>query len=185
MMDRKLLYYIINEAFKEATEATGSGSAGGFVGKMSLFSDDKKAKSEYKRLDENDYCDECGENKDNCVCSKKVEAKEGTGVASSGSYETPFFLAKNLKNWAPSKKTQIPGGSFVSVKDKCKTFPYCNQGIGALEFSSNGEKTLKKMTKRKPKSNIKEAISNVSKKTGLSEDDVINILLKEISNILK
>ena len=31
-----------------------------------------------------------------------------------------------------------PGGKYVKIKDKCKKFPYCNQGdINALEFFEN------------------------------------------------
>ncbi|NBO22695.1 hypothetical protein EBU94_05065, partial [bacterium] len=71
---------------------------------------------------------------------KKTETKEATGSASSGSYETPAFGAKSMspKHWRGRAKTQIPGGAFVQVKKKCKTFPYCNQGdINALEISRN------------------------------------------------
>ena len=71
---------------------------------------------------------------------KKIEAKEATLSSSSGSYETPFFLAKNSKNWRGAAKTLYKGGKFVKVKDKCKTFPYCNQGdIKALELFEDGK----------------------------------------------
>ena len=62
---------------------------------------------------------------------KKVETKEaavsGGGV---GAYETPKAWAKSTskKDWRGKSKTQIPGGTFVQVKKKCKSFPYCNQG---------------------------------------------------------
>lgn len=71
---------------------------------------------------------------------KKVEATEATGSGSSGSYESPSFLAKSTspKNWRGRAKTQIPGGKFVEVKKKCKTFPYCNQGdINALKLTES------------------------------------------------
>lgn len=83
---------------------------------------------------------------------QKVEAKEATLSSSSGSYETPFFLAKDNKNWRGAAKTLYKGGKFVKVKDKCKTFPYCNQGdIKALELFEDGkysklaDKVAKKM----------------------------------------
>lgn len=70
----------------------------------------------------------------------KIEAKEATLSSSSGSYETPFFLAKDSKNWRGAAKTLYKGGKFVKVKDKCKTFPYCNQGdIKALELFEDGK----------------------------------------------
>jgi hypothetical protein len=124
MITRQLIRKYITEAFEETKEATGSGSAGGYT--APLFSDMEE------EIEEDEFF-------------------EATSSSSSGSYETPAFLAKDLKNWGASKKTQIPGGTFVSVKDECKTFPYCNQGIGALNFSKNKSDAIKKMTKRKPK----------------------------------
>ena len=77
---------------------------------------------------------------------KKVEATEATGASSAGQYSSPSFLAKSMspKKWRGKSKTQIPGGKFVEVKKKCKTFPYCNQGdINALNLSES--KTMKRM----------------------------------------
>ena len=100
--------------------------------------------------------------------SKKVEATEATGSGSSGSYESPSFLAKSMspKKWRGASKTQIPGGKFVTVKKKCKKFPYCNQGdINALSFSES------KISK-----NI---LSNLSERYGISESMIKDILLSE------
>ena len=99
---------------------------------------------------------------------KKVEATEATGSGSSGSYESPSFLAKSMspKKWRGASKTQIPGGKFVTVKKKCKKFPYCNQGdIKALSFSES------KISK-----NI---LSNLSERYGISESMIKDILLSE------
>jgi hypothetical protein len=98
----------------------------------------------------------------------KKETKEATSTASSGAYETPKMWAKSTskKDWRGKAKTQIPGGKFVQVKKKCKRFPYCNQGdIKALNLSENED--------------IQIAIQNVSKKYGLSEDKIIDIILRE------
>jgi hypothetical protein len=100
--------------------------------------------------------------------TKKVEATEATGSGSSGSYESPSFLAKSMspKKWRGASKTQIPGGKFVTVKKKCKKFPYCNQGdINALSFSES------KISK-----NI---LSNLSERYGISESMIKDILLSE------
>ena len=100
--------------------------------------------------------------------SKKVEATEATGSGSSGSYESPSFLAKSMspKKWRGASKPQIPGGKFVTVKKKCKKFPYCNQGdIKALSFSES------KISK-----NI---LSNLSERYGISESMIKDILLSE------
>jgi hypothetical protein len=168
---------LITEALKkmkEPKEATGTGGGSGSFEpalnfqpkKNSLFSDDETARSEYV--------------KGGVVKPKKVEATEETGASSSGSFETTSFLAKNAKNWGPSKKTQIPGGAFVEVKKKCKTFPYCNQGnTGAVKYTKTAPKP--KLTKR---TKLAEAIYNVSQITGLSEEEIKNIIIKDIDDKL-
>lgn len=98
---------------------------------------------------------------------KKVEAKEATTSASSGAYSGPAFLAKNKKNWRGGAKPIYSGGQFVQVKKRCKTFPYCNQGdIKALKLTENRL--------------LAEAVENISKKTGLSQEMILNMILKEI-----
>ena len=100
---------------------------------------------------------------------KKTETKEATGSASSGSYETPAFGAKSMspKHWRGRAKTQIPGGAFVQVKKKCKTFPYCNQGdINAVKLSRNP------IVKRKAK--------KLSEQYGVSEELIIKLVLEDI-----
>ncbi len=102
---------------------------------------------------------------------KKIEATEATGASSSGQYSSPSFLAKSMspKKWRGRAKTQIPGGKFVEVKKKCKTFPYCNQGdIKALSLTE--QKIAKKV------------IEKYSKKYNISENTVKNILLSELKN---
>ena len=125
---------------KEAKEATGAGGAGQYSGP--LFSGEEP---------------------------KKVEATEATGSGSSGSYVTPAAWAKTTskKDWRGKSKTQIPGGSFVQVKKKCKTFPYCNQGdINALKLYENEL--------------VKESITNLSKKMGIHENVIKAIIQHEL-----
>lgn len=96
---------------------------------------------------------------------KKIEATEATGSGSVGAYATPAAWAKSTskKDWRGSSKTQIPGGKFVSVKKKCKKFPYCNQGdINSLNIFNE--------------ENMKEAIKNVSNKLNISENVIKAIL---------
>jgi len=103
---------------------------------------------------------------------KKEEFDEATGASSSGSYETPQMWAKDEKNWRGKAKTQWPGGKFVKIKDKCKKFPYCNQGdINALELTDN------KM--------VKAAITEVAKKTGKDRTYIKELVKKEIEEIIK
>lgn len=99
---------------------------------------------------------------------KKTETKEATTSASSGQYSTPKIWAKSTskKHWRGKSKTQIPGGKFVQVKEKCKKFPYCNQGdIKALNIFN--EDILQK------------TIRSVSQKYGISENEIREIILKE------
>ena len=101
---------------------------------------------------------------------KKTETKEATSTSSSGSYETPAFGAKSMspKHWRGRAKTQIPGGAFVQVKKKCKTFPYCNQGdINALEISRNP--VVKKKKKK------------LAEQYGVSEELIMQIIINEIN----
>jgi len=105
---------------KESNEATGAASAGAF----------ELALSESKKV-------------------KKVETKEATGSSSVGSYSQPSIWAKNMskKNFRGYDKPQLPGGKFVTVKKKCKTFPYCNQGdIKSLKIWES--ETVKNVIKR-------------------------------------
>jgi hypothetical protein len=105
---------------------------------------------------------------------KKTETKEATGSASSGSYETPAFGAKSMspKHWRGRAKTQIPGGAFVQVKKKCKTFPYCNQGdINALELSRNP--VVKKKKKK------------LAEQYGVSEELIMQIIINELYKNIK
>lgn len=102
---------------------------------------------------------------------KKEETKEATGTASSGSYETPSAWAKSSskKNWRGAAKPQIKGGKFVKIKDKCKTFPYCNQGdIKALKIYEN--------------SMIKDILSKLSERYDISENVIKSIIQEEIEN---
>jgi len=155
-MRRHSIIQLIDEAFEETVEATGASSAGNSVSApaFSMWSDDEEAKSEYKRME--------------------GEFKEATDSSSVGPYDANSFENINMRgnttkgrgrSW---KQTQIPGGSYVDINEKCKKFPYCNQGnTGAVKYR-----------KSKKKSPIEEAIENVSLKTGLSVLEIKNIIFK-------
>jgi hypothetical protein len=147
----------------ETKEATGSGSSGAFSAPV-FGGDDQfweKSRKETPKLEEGGDVE-------------KVETKEATGSGSVGGYSSPAMWAKSTKkkDWGPSRKTQVPGGKFVSVKDKCTKFPYCNQGdINALNISKN--------------ESVKEAIKNVSKKMNVSENVIRAILEHEYEKVSK
>ena len=147
---------------KETKEATGSGSSGAYSGPVFGGNDEfwERSRRETPKLKESDV--------------EKVEAKEATTTGSSGAYESPSMWAKSTKkkDWGPSRKTQIPGGGFVKIKKKCTKFPYCNQGdINNVKISKNEL--------------VKEAIKNVSKKTGISENVIKTILEHEYEKMNK
>jgi hypothetical protein len=146
----------------ETKEATGSGSSGAYSGPV-FGGDDafwERSRKETPELKESDV--------------EKVEATEATGSGSVGGYSSPAMWAKSTKkkDWGPSRKTQVPGGKFVSVKKKCTKFPYCNQGdINALNISKN--------------ESVAEAIKNVSKKMNVSENVIKAILEHEYEKLSK
>lgn len=146
---------------EESKERTSSGSSGAFSGPIA-FKDSEFLRNSFKetpKLKEE---------------TEKVEANEATGSGSVGAYETPAAWAKSTKkkDWRGKSKTQIPGGAFVSVKEKCKKFPYCNQGdIKALHIYKN--------------ESVKEAIENVSKKLNLSQTTIKAILEYEMEKLKK
>lgn len=161
MITKKILKAIFAES--ETKEATGAASAGGFSAPaFSMWSEDDEAKAEYKK-------------------SEPVEGEftEATGSGSVGAYDVPGFQDVNMKgntlkgkgrSW---KKSQIPGGSFVDINPKCKTFPYCSQG-----------NSKDKPVRQRKTSPMNEAINNVSIRTGLSVDEIKNIILSKLDNHL-
>ena len=103
--------------------------------------------------------------------SMEEELDETTSSASSGSYSTPKMWAKNPKNWRTVMDKKFPkyggpGGKYVKIKDKCKTFPYCSQGAvdNPLEFYEEND--------------IMESIGRVAKSMGISETDIVNRLVE-------
>jgi len=156
----------------EAKEMTGASSAGGYSSPAFGTVIKKKDITKIHNMTENE-----------------LELGEVTSASSSGSYDVPFggggtrgrknplkidgpnsiykgraVKDKNFPKWGG------PGGKFVKIKDKCKKFPYCNQGdINALELIESKE--------------MNDAIEYVSTKRGLSTSVVKNMVLKEIKDI--
>lgn len=127
----------------------------------------------------------------NMDLNEEEEVGEATMSSSSGAFDVPAFgkttkggrknplkidgksseykgravKDKNFPKWGG------PDSVFVKVKEKCKKFPYCNQGnTGAIEFIKEDQE-------------IQEAITYVSKKYGISHQEVENIVLNEIKQI--
>jgi hypothetical protein len=127
----------------------------------------------------------------NANLTGKKEIEEVTTSSSSGSYDVPLF-GKTTKGGRkdPLKidgtdsiyksravtdkkfpKWGGPEGVFIKIKEKCKTFPYCNQGdINSIEMLEIEE--------------LNESIKKVSKNMGIPSKDLENIILKEINEYL-
>ena len=146
----------------ETKEATGASSAGSYS--APLFGDTILKKDIHKFHN-----------------SKLDEALGGTAI---GDYDVPFLgtSPKGRKNplsiSGPEsiKKSRAvkdknfpkwggPGGIYIKIKDKCKKFPYCNQGdINAIEI-------------------LKEAILDINESTGIPKKEIENIIINEIKRI--
>jgi hypothetical protein len=123
--------------------------------------------------------------------TNEQELDEVTDASSSGAFDVPAFgkstsggrrnplkidgpdsiykgravKDKNFPKWGG------PDSVFVKVKEKCKKFPYCNQGnTGAIEIVREDKE-------------IQDAITQISKKYGISHQQVENIVLNEIKQI--
>jgi hypothetical protein len=161
----------------ETKEATGSGSAGGFLGPLQ---GEMKEKWSQKYKDSID-CDNPKGFSQRAHCagkSKKVETKEATSSSSMGAYDAPGFEDVKMKGNNPIgsgrsfKKSQIPGGTFVKVKEKCKKFPYCNQGdINALELTKSA----------KNKKTLSEIIDESAKKYNVEPKIIRQLIMNEIN----
>ena len=153
---------------EETKEATGAASAGSYVGP--LFGPMRKDK-EYKKT-----------TKPKGGPVNEEETTEATTSSSVGAYDVAFGAPKKDPLKLSNPKTVYrelravkdknfpkyggPGGKYVRIKDKCKTFPYCNQGdINALEFFESDM--------------VKEAIENISLRQSLPINVIKSIVLHE------
>lgn len=122
---------------------------------------------------------------------KEQEFTEATDASSSGAFDVPAFgkstsggrrdplkidgpdsiykgravKDKNFPKWGG------PDSVFVKVKEKCKKFPYCNQGdINAIQIVREDRE-------------LQDAIKETSKKHGISHSEMEKIVLNEINKI--
>jgi len=161
---------------KEEVKETGADSTGSFEG--SAFGGDgdviKRKISKIPNFEPNEQ-----------------ELGEVTDSSSSGAFDVPAFgkttkggrrdplkidgpdsiykgravKDKNFPKWGG------PDSVFVKVKEKCKKFPYCNQGnTGAIEYVNEDKE-------------IQQIINEISKTYGLPRKQVENIVLNEIKDI--
>ena len=119
----------------------------------------------------------------------EMDMKEATDASSSGAFDVPLFGStkgrkdplsiggektigqsravkdKNFPKWGG------PGSVFVKIKDKCKKFPYCNQGdSNAIEMLEMEE--------------LNEAINLTSKKYNIPRTNIETLVLNEIKKVI-
>lgn len=157
----------------EPKEVTGAGASGSFEAGMSMpmmKRDIQNFKLKSSELSEMDgipgmaYDAPIGhKQKDPLAIDNPPSKKDSTESASITAASTKDMIA--TKKGFP--KFGGPDAKFVEIKDKCKTFPYCNQ--------MSGMDNLK----------LYEAIENAAKKYGISTKQVEAILLKESKRLSK
>lgn len=112
--------------------------------------------------------------------------KESMTASQSGPYDVPFPAKKrkdplSIEGPESIKKSRAvkdknfpkyggPKGIFIKIKEKCKKFPYCNQGdINAIELLEI--------------EGLKEAIEKASKTYGIPYSEMEKVVLNEINKI--
>ena len=161
---------------KEEVKETGADSSGSFEG--SAFGGDgdviKRPISKIPNFEPNEQ--ELGEVTDSS--SSGAFDVPAFGKSTSGGRKDPLKIDgpdsiykgravkdKNFPKWGG------PDSVFVKVKEKCKKFPYCNQGnTGAIEYVNEDKE-------------IQQIINEISKTYGLPRKQVENIILNEIKDI--
>ena len=161
---------------KKEVKETGADSSGSFEG--SAFGGDgdviKRKISKIPNFEPNEQ--ELGEVTDSS--SSGAFDVPAFGKSTSGGRKDPLKIDgpdsiykgravkdKNFPKWGG------PDSVFVKVKEKCKKFPYCNQGnTGAIEYVNEDKE-------------IQQIINEISKTYGLPRKQVENIVLNEIKDI--
>jgi hypothetical protein len=84
------------------------------------------------------------------LSEEEIEEQGTTTGSVGGSYVTNKVWAKDKKNWRGTKKL-YPGGKFVSIPERCKKYPYCDQGAGSVELSDSPKDELSPVFENKKK----------------------------------
>jgi len=121
---------------EELEEATGAGSAGAFVAPLNQKPISRRFAKNEIPVSKNGISKPIGKMFSMGMLEEDEEIEEAVDYGGAvGSYVTPAMWAKNKKNWRGANKLAYPGGKFVNIKEKCNTYPYCNQGYGSKKTS--------------------------------------------------
>lgn len=151
---------------KDATESMGADAAGSFSAAFNTNPIKRKITKIHNLKEQSDI-------------------DEAMVADASGAYDVPFGRGgknplkidgpKSVKKSRAVKDKKFPKyggpeGIYVQVKEKCKKFPYCNQGdINALELLEI--------------ENLKETIKKVSKMKGIPYAELEKVVINEIKKI--
>ena len=120
----------------ELEEATGAGSAGAFVAPLNQEPISRRFAKNKIPVSKNGMTKPIGKMFSMGILEEDEEIEEAVDYGGAvGSYVTPAMWAKNKKNWRGANVPAYKGGKFVNIKEKCSTFPYCNQGYGSKKTS--------------------------------------------------
>ena len=120
----------------ELEEATGAGSAGAFVAPLNQEAISRRFAKNKIPVSKNGMTKPIGKMFSMGILEEDEEIEEAVDYGGAvGSYVTPAMWAKNKKNWRGANVPAYKGGKFVNIKEKCSTFPYCNQGYGSKKTS--------------------------------------------------
>jgi len=121
---------------EELEEATGAGSAGAFVAPLNQEPISRRFAKNKIPVSKNGITKPIGKMFSMGILEEDEELEEAVDYGGAvGSYVTPAMWAKNKKNWRGANVPAYKGGKFVNIKEKCSTFPYCNQGYGSKKTS--------------------------------------------------
>jgi hypothetical protein len=121
---------------EELEEATGAVSAGAFVAPLNQKPISRRFAKNEIPVSKNGMTKPIGKMFSMGILEEDEEIEEAVDYGGAvGSYVTPAMWAKNKKNWRGANVPAYKGGKFVNIKEKCSTFPYCNQGYGSKKTS--------------------------------------------------
>jgi hypothetical protein len=201
----KLEDYLKGE--EELDEATSAGSSGAFVGPLS----GKKIRRTFHKSNVpvsnaggmtkpigKMYSFKKSQLREFNVFSKKEIMNESLDSGALGVYDSPggwgnneFMGTKGKKGNAVQRKGNkhkktydydTGSSTFVKIKDKCKKFPYCNQGPDAIELSKTIPEGMEE--KKSLKQNILESwdkFVSVAKREGKESVEAVKILKKVLT----
>jgi len=190
---RNELMRVANEALnkdEEIDEVTGASSAGAFVAPMGWEREQGMCRQlNNEEFDNDEEIDEVtgassagafvapmGWEPQQGMC-KQLNNESELDEINVGAYSQPAIWAKDYKNWKAVQDPNFPryggpGAKYVRIKEKCRKFPYCDQGsTSALEFYE--DKSLNEILKR------------VSNKTNKSVNYLKSIMLQEMESIFR